>query len=234
MSKNTATASTAAASSAVKKVTKKADATPVAAAAAAAAPVAAVAETKSKAAKKAAVAETKVDAVAAPVAQAVAAPAAVEEQKSVDQEIAELIAAHQKARDQSSAAIKTLQKLQKRVAKDLKEAGRKRRNRVKKEGDENVTKRETIFSKPILLKDELCALLGKPKGTLMPPREVTTTFSTYVKEKNLKDAANGQIIHPDAALRKAFSLKEGEDLLYKNVQKHLYSLYVLPAKKAQQ
>lgn len=226
MSKNTSnTAATAATS---KKVNKKSDAV---------APVAATpAATESKAAAKKAVTKAA-EVVAAPVAavpvasEASASTDAAVETKSVDQEIADLIAVNQKLRDQAVSTIKTLQKLQKRVAKDLKDAGRRRR-RVKKEEDgAPKEKRQTIFTTPLPLKDELCAFLSKPKGTQMTPAEVTKAFSAYVKAHNLKDAQKGQVIHPDAAMRKAFSLKDGEEFSYRLLQKVLYaSHYVLPKK----
>jgi chromatin remodeling complex protein RSC6 len=230
MSKNT----TATASTAAKKVTKKSDAAaPVAAVAAPVAPIAPVVAEK---APKKTVAKAAA-AVAAPVAAApVAAPvesseAAQVEQKSVEQEISALIAVHQQLRDQSVAAIKTLQKLQKRVAKEVKEAGRRRR-RVKKEEDgSNAVKRPTIFTTPVTLKDELCAFLGKPKGSQMTPADVTRAFSAYVETHKLKDAEKGHNIHPDAAMRKVLNIKEDEKITYRNVQRYLYKLYVLPEKK---
>lgn len=226
MSKNT----TATASTAAKKVTKKSDA----AAPAAAAPVAPVAA--EKAPKKTVV---KAAAAAAPVAAPVAAaPVASEtseavqvEQKSVEQEISALIAVHQQLRDQSVSAIKTLQKLQKRIAKEVKEAGRRRRRSKKEEDGSNAVKRPTIFTTPVTLKDELCAFLGKPKGSQMTPADVTRAFSAYVESHKLKDAEKGHNIHPDAAMRKVLNIKEGDQVTYRNVQKYLYKLYVLPEKK---
>jgi chromatin remodeling complex protein RSC6 len=153
---------------------------------------------------------------------------------SIDQEIAELVKVHQALRDQAVSAIKNLQKLQKRVAKEIKEAGRRRR--VKKAAvDENGApkeKRPTIFTTPVTLKDELCLFLGKAKGSKMTPADVTKAFSAYVESHKLKDAEKGHTIHPDAAMRKVLSLAEGEEISYKTVQKHLYKLYVLPEKKA--
>lgn len=234
MSKNTTSAS----NSAAKKVTKKSDATPVApvaAAPAAASPAVAEKAPKKAAASKAAstpvVAATPVSAPVASAQQAPVADAAVE-QKTVEQEIAALIAVHQNLRDQSVAAIKTLQKLQKRVAREVKEAGRRRR-RVKKEEDGSVKeKRPTIFTTPVTLKNELCAFLGKANGSQMTPADVTRAFSAYVDSHKLKDAEKGHTIHPDAAMRKVLGLKEGENLTYRNIQSFLYKLYVLPEKKA--
>jgi chromatin remodeling complex protein RSC6 len=216
-----------------KKVTKKSDA-PVAEVAAPAAPAVAEKSKKAAAPKAAAAAPVVVAApvAAAPVASTVAEAAAPAETKSVDQEISALISTFQAQRDQAVSAIKTLQRLQKRVAKEVKEAGRRRR-RAKKEDENGVPKekRPTIFTTPVTLKDELCSFLGKAKGSQMTPADVTRAFSAYVDTNKLKDAEKGHTIHPDAAMRKVLNVKDGEVLTYRNVQSYLYKLYVLPEKK---
>jgi chromatin remodeling complex protein RSC6 len=154
------------------------------------------------------------------------------ESKSVEQEIAALVTLHQTLRDQAVSAIKTLQRLQKRVAKEVKEAGRRRR-RSKKETEDGVVKekRPTIFTTPVTLKDELCSFLGKAKGSQMTPADVTRAFSAYVDSHKLKDAEKGHTIHPDAAMRKVLGVKDDETLTYRNIQSFLYKLYLLPEKK---
>ena len=214
-----------------KKVTKKSDA-PVAEVAAT--PVVAEKSKKAAAPKAAAapVAAVAAPVAAAPVASTVAEAAAPADVKTVDQEISALISTFQSQRDQAVSAIKTLQRLQKRVAKEVKEAGRRRR-RAKKEDENGVPKekRPTIFTTPVTLKDELCTFLGKAKGSQMTPADVTRAFSAYVDSNKLKDAEKGHTIHPDAAMRKVLNVKDGEVLTYRNVQSYLYKLYVLPEKK---
>jgi len=219
-----------------KKVTKKSD-TPVAevTVAATAATTAPAEKSKKAAAPKAAaapVAAVAAPVAAAPVASTVTEAAAPVETKTVDQEITALISTFQSQRDQAVSAIKTLQRLQKRVAKEVKEAGRRRR-RAKKEDENGVPKekRPTIFTTPVTLKDELCVFLGKTKGSQMTPADVTRAFSAYVDSNKLKDAEKGHTIHPDAAMRKVLNVKDGEVLTYRNVQSYLYKLYVLPEKK---
>jgi chromatin remodeling complex protein RSC6 len=220
---------TATPASGAKRVSKKTDA-PAVAAPAAAAPAAEKASKKSKPA----VAPAAAPAVPAPVATAsvVAATEPAAEVRTVEQEIASLIASHQKIRDEAVSNIKTLQRLQKRVAKEVKEASRRRR-RSKREGEDGAPKekRPTIFTTPVTLKDELCSFLGKSKGTQMTPADVTRAFSAYVDSHKLKDAEKGHTIHPDAAMRKVLGVKEGELLTYRNIQSFLYKLYVLPEKK---
>lgn len=219
------------ASAPAKKVSKKSDA-PVAEVAAVA--TAAVAVPVAEKSKKAAAAKPAAAVAAAPVASTVApaADAPVAETKTVEQEVGALIAVFQQQRDQAVAAIKTLQRLQKRVAKDVKEAGRRRR-RGKKETEDGVPKekRPTIFTTPVTLKDQLCAFLNKPKGSQMTPADVTRAFSAYVDSKKLKDAEKGHTIHPDEPMRKVLGVKDGENLTYRNIQSYLYKLYVLPEKK---
>jgi chromatin remodeling complex protein RSC6 len=217
--------SSSSSASGAKRVSKKSEvAAPAPVAVASPAPVAEKATKKSKPS----VAPTSV----APVAAAVATEAPAVEVRTVEQEIASLIASHQKIRDESVANIKTLQRLQKRVAKEVKEAGRRRR-RSKKEGEDGAPKekRPTIFTTPVTLKDELCGFLGKSKGTQMTPADVTRAFSAYVDSHKLKDAEKGHTIHPDVAMRKVLGVKEGETLTYRNIQSYLYKLYVLPEKK---
>lgn len=228
MSKNT---------SAPKRVSKKSD-TPAVAAPVAAAPapaVAAPATAEKKRSKPTVAAAASTASAAAVEAAPVAAPVAEVAPKvelTVEQEIAALIKTHEQLKKDSTEAIKTLQRLQKRVAKEVKEAG-KRKRRSKKEGEDGAPKekRPTIFTTPVTLKDELCAFLGKAKGTQMTPADVTRAFSAYVESHKLKDAEKGHTIHPDAAMRKVLGVKEGEQITYKNIQRYLYKLYVLPEKK---
>ena len=198
-----------------KRVSKKSD-TPVVVATPAPTPVA------EKAKKK--------PATVAPVVSVVAEVVPVET-KTVEQEITSLIASHQKIRDEAVANIKTLQRLQKRVAKEVKEAGRRRRRSKKDEDGVVKEKRPTIFTTPVTLKDELCTFLNKTKGSQMTPADVTRAFSAYVDSHKLKDVEKGHTIHPDVNMRKVLGVKEGETLTYRNIQSYLYKLYVLPEKK---
>ena len=224
-----------------KKIAKKetaavaAVAAPAVAAPAAAAPAAAKKSSKKEAAAAPAAAVAAAPAaVEAPSASAIAAPAVEAPVTSVTQDIDSLVAQLQSVRDAAIGGLKALAKLSKRVARDIKEAGRRRR-RVKAapvEGEAPAVKRPTIFTTPVTLKDELSSFLGKPKGFQMTPADVTRAFSAYVDTHKLKDAEKGHTIHPDAAMRKVLGVKEGEALTYRNIQTYLYKLYVLPSKAA--
>ena len=221
-----------AAASAAKKVAKK-ETAPAAAAAVAvvAAPAAVAAAAPKKVSKKeAAPAAAPAAAIAAPAAEApsasaIAAPAVEAPITSVTQDIDVLVAQLQSVRDAAIGGLKALAKLSKRVARDIKEAGRRRR-RVKPaavEGEAPAVKRPTIFTTPVTLKDELSSFLGKPKGTLMSRSDVTRGIMTYVKDKKLN---NKQDINPDAALRKLLAVTEAEKVTILNLQRFLKTHYV--------
>ncbi len=237
---NTSTGTSTTMSSAPVKTSKKVAKKDVAPEAPVAAAPAVVAPAKEPKAKKAAAAPVATPAATpAPVAAAPEASAvevAAGPTTTVQQDIESLIAQTLAVRDSASNTLKALQKLSKRVAREVKEAGRRRRRQRKSEGTEGseTAKRPTIFKTPVTLKNELCSFLGKTVGTQMAPADVTKAFSAYVEAHGLKNAEKGQghTIHPDAAMRKLFGLREGETVSYRNVQAHLYKLYVLPEKKS--
>jgi len=238
MSNNTTGTSTmsTAAKTSTKRVAKKEEvAAPAAAAPVAVAAAAPAKKEKKAAAPAAAAAVVAAPVAAAPVASAVSAPAEVAAPTTtVGQDIESVMAAFQAIRDNASKQIKALQALQKRVARELKEAGRRRRHRRSVEGGEQKEKRPTIFTTPVTLKDELAHFLGKSKGTQMTPAEVSKAVKVYIDSHKLKNEEKGQghTIYPDAAMRKALGIKEGESVTYRNIQSYLYKLYVLPEKKS--
>jgi hypothetical protein len=217
-----------------KKVAKKSDtvaATPVAATpVAAAAPVAAA---KAPRVKKEKVAEVvavaaAVDAApaasAAPEAQAVSVPVSV---STVGEELQSLIASLTSIRDAAAKAIHGAKTLEKKVARELKQASRRRRNRRSEvtEGGEVREKRPSVFTTPFTLKDSLCAFLGKPAGTQMSPANVFRAFKVYIDTHSLKGEKHKII--PDSAMCNVLGIQASDDLNYKNIQKYLYKLYDL-------
>jgi chromatin remodeling complex protein RSC6 len=146
-----------------------------------------------------------------------------------------LIAEVTSLRETTSKTLKGLVQLKKAVARELKEAGRRRRRQRKttESTDGSVApKRASMFTTPVGLKDSLADFLGKPKGAKMTPAEVSRAVTAYIKTHNLKDPAKGHTIHADGPLRKVLALKEGEELTYRTIQRYLYQLYNLPEKKS--
>jgi len=178
-----------------------------------AAPVAPVAETPKKTVKKAAVkAEVAPAAVApvaaAPVAAAATAAAVEEPVQTVGDEIRGMVGSLNGLRETISTLHSQLKKLEKRVAREIKDA-RKRKRRAPQLDENGAAKpaRLSIFEIPTKLSDDLCSFLAKPKGSEMSRSNVTKAVTTYIKEKGLK---NKHDIKPDASLKKLLGVPEGE------------------------
>jgi hypothetical protein len=187
-------------------------------------------EAKKVVAKKAAAKAEPV--VAAPVVSApvvvaaVPAEAAAEEPvQTVGDEIRGMVGSLNGLRETISTLHAQLKKLEKRVAREIKDA-RKRKRRTTPQLDENgVAKpaRLSIFEIPTKLSDDLCVFLGKPKGSEMSRSNVTKAVTTYIKEKGLK---NKHDIKPDAPLKKLLGVADTEGLTYFNLQRYLNKHYV--------
>jgi chromatin remodeling complex protein RSC6 len=195
---------------------------------AAAAPVAAVAEkkvakTKATKAEAAPVVVAAPAAVAAPVVAAATEVAAEAPATSLDDDLKVVLGRLTGLREVVSTMITEVKKLEKRVHREIKDA-RKRRRRVKAEGEEGAKPRgPSIFEIPTKVTDELCVFLGKPKGTLISRSNVTREINNYVKEKNLK---NKHDIKPDASLKKLLRLTDADNLTYFNLQRYLNTHYI--------
>ena len=198
---------------------------PVAAPAPVAVAKAAAAEKKPRATKAAAAAPVvAAPVVVAPVVAAAATEAAVEAPATtLDDDLKVVLGRLTGLREVVSTMITEVKKLEKRVHREIKDA-RKRRRRVKVEGEEGAKPRgPSIFEIPTKVTEELCVFLGKPKGTLISRSNVTREINNYVKEKNLK---NKHDIKPDAALKKLLRLTDADNLTYFNLQRYLNTHYV--------
>ncbi len=219
---NTMSSSTAP-KTAAKRVAKKTE-TPAPVAAPAPAPVAVAAAAPAKAVK-AKKEKVVAAAVAAPVASEVTAPATeAAPQRSVSEEIADLVAEFTKIRDVAGKAITALKKLDKRVAKDIKEARKRRKGKKTEEaGASDKPKKPNVFQNPNPISNALCDFFGSAHGSMMSRAEVTSEIAAYIKRNSLQ---NKHEIKPDAKLTALLGLKEGDKLTYFNIQKYLNSHYL--------
>ena len=131
-------------------------------------------------------------------------------------------------RNELGTALADLKKLEKRLARELKRAGRRRRARAPAvdEAGNPVPKKPSVFTKPQRITDELCVFLGKSKGTELSRSDVTRGIMDYVKKHSLN---NKQDINPDAALRKLLKVGDGEKVTILNLQRYLKNHYVKTA-----
>lgn len=163
--------------------------------------------------------------VAAPVAAAPAEAAAAVEEVNIVAEFNGMVEKVNALRSALAAVFSDMKKLEKRIPRELKKASKGRRNRkaaLAADGTEKP-KKESVFTKPSQISDDLCVFLGKAKGTLMSRSEVTTAVCGYAKQKGLMDK---QVIKADAALRKLLALSEADELKILNLQRYLKPHYI--------
>jgi len=241
MSSNTSSETSNKMSTAAKSSSKKSTKTAEPVAVAAVAAPAPAKEVKAKATKAAkaetAAAPAPVAAPApAPVADATpavapaSAPAVAEEDVSaaLTASIAQLheqLAGLKTAFATAAATLKTIEKQATRVVKKA-----ERRRKRKTDGAAGSESKKTcIFVKPVKISDELCAFLGKPKGTEISRSEVTKAVMAYAYSHNLMDK---QQIKADASLRKLLTVTENDKVTILNLQKYLNRHYIKPAPMA--
>ena len=182
-----------------------------------------------KAAKTEVVAPTPAPVVAASTSTSAAVPAVADATteapvQTVGDEIRGMVSTLTTMRETISSLYTQLKKLEKRVAREIKDA-RKRKRRVRTEDANGVLipLKPSIFQIPTKLSDDLCGFLGKPKGSEMSRSNVTKAVTTYIKEKDLK---NKHDITPDAPLRKLLGVPSDQQLTYFNLQKYLNKHYI--------
>ena len=128
-------------------------------------------------------------------------------------------------RNTLGTVLSDMKKLEKRLAREIKKAGRRRGRRAPQldEAGNPLPKKPSVFTKPQKITDDLCVFLGKPKGTEMSRSDVTRGIMDYVKKHGLN---NKQDINPDAALRKLLKSTEAEKVTILNLQRYLKNHYV--------
>jgi chromatin remodeling complex protein RSC6 len=192
--------------SAPKKASKKASAPK---AEAVAAPVVPVAPTPS------------VDAVVAAPAAASAVASAVALEPEVVSSETKLNEVDAKIQQIGSilATLKTdFKALRKSVAREKKLAEKSKGKAPKRSAG---NRKPSGFIKPTLISDELANFLGKTTGTEMARTDVSKEINAYICAHNLKDKANGRIIHPDAKLSALLKITSGNELTFFNLQSYM-------------
>ncbi len=177
--------------------------------------------------------EPEVVAAPAPAADAVStttveAPVEVSLLDQIESDFASLNERLAQFKTMYASITSDLRKLQKNMAKHVKENSRRNRKRKAPAGDK-PRRAPSGFAKPALISKELCTFLGKPAGTEMARTEVTKHLTSYIKEHNLQDQANKRKIVPDAALKKLLNVKASDELTYFNLQKYMKVHFPKPA-----
>lgn len=166
--------------------------------------------------------ETAVASTESAVASAVDASHQVTESVddvSVEQQFKDIFARIQEFRTLATSLTADVRKLQKNVAKHVRESNKKNRKRAPRL---DGTKRPPSgFAKPALISDSLCQFLGKPSGTEMARTEVTKYLTQYIKQHSLQDSENKRRINCDSALKSLLKVEDSDEVTYFNLQRYM-------------
>ena len=208
-----------------KPAAKKAAAAP-ATTPAVAAPAPAVEKKAAAPRKTAAKTEVQVP-VAAPAPSTEVAPAAGEA-PSISAVVERLREIRARLADELKAVIADTLVAAKAAAKQVKEAGKKRR--VKKDVADmtaeekaawELRRSKNAFLKPRALSPELCAFMQLAAGSQRSQTEVTKFVANYVKANSCFDPANKRRIIPDGVLSRLLKVTDKDTVTYLNLQSYL-------------
>ena len=172
-------------------------------------------KSSTKSSKKA---ETQAAAPAAPQATATATETPKEDSVAVlSAQFTDVLSQLRTLRSQLTAVTSQVLALSKRSERELK-AAQKLSRKKRKNG---AGRTPSGFVKPTAISEELCAFLGKDKGTEMARTEVTREINSYIRAHKLQDPKNGRRILADTKLRKLLKLKKSDELTYFNLQRYM-------------
>lgn len=163
--------------------------------------------------------------VAPVVTEATTTSASATTETSFTDEVTSLQKELKAVRDAASAALDVLKRVVKRAAQDVKEA-RKNKRRARAEPAEGEVRKPSNFEKPVSITDELSAFLGGGKNNQMSRKDVNSAIHKYIKDKGL---GKGQVVTPDASLRKLLGVAESDNLTIFNIQTYMKRHYIKPA-----
>jgi len=92
---------------------------------------------------------------------------------------------------------------------------------AKKNKNKNNSRKQSGFSKPVPISDEMASFLGKSSGTLMSRTNVTKELTGIFREKKMQDKTNGRRIIPTPELKKLLRLGPNDELTYFNLQRYV-------------
>ena len=162
--------------------------------------------------------EPVVEVVAAPVEVAAPEPVATPTEPSLDDQFKDILTRLQNFRTLSQTLMADVRKLQKNVARQVRESSKKNKKR-RAAGDSK--RPPSGFAKPTLISDSLCQFLGVESGTMMARTEVTKHLTKYIKAHELQDQANKRIINCDTALAGLLNVKPSDEVTYFNLQRYM-------------
>ena len=154
-----------------------------------------------------------------PVQQVVATETPTEE-VSVEQQFRDILTRIPEFRTLAASLTADVRRLQKNVARQVRESNKKNRRRAARSAD-GAKRPPSGFAKPALISDSLCQFLGRPSGTEMARTEVTKHLTQYIKQHSLQDSENKRRINCDSALKSLLNVSDSDEVTYFNLQRYM-------------
>lgn len=120
------------------------------------------------------------------------------------------VGAHKQSADDISRDIKNIEKTINQYIKKY----------TKEENKPKTERKLCGFAVPTTVTDELCVFMNKEKGTQISRPQATAHLANYIKDNNLKNVNNKNIILPDEKLRKLLGDEcKNQIITHFNIQK---------------
>jgi chromatin remodeling complex protein RSC6 len=144
----------------------------------------------------------------------------VNDASQLEEQFKDIIGRIQEFRSWSATLQSDVKRLQKSVQRHIRDNSKRNRRRKNQSGDK-PKRAPSGFAKPALISDDLCAFLGKDKGTEMARTEVTKHLTQYIKNNELQDVTNRRKILPDKKLGQLLKVGDEDEVTYFNLQKYM-------------
>lgn len=119
------------------------------------------------------------------------------------------------------SVMSKLRQYKKTVEKTLKDVSKDTNQKEKKSRGVKVEIKKPSIIMPVVLSNDLCDFLNKPRDTEMTRTQITKDIYAYIKKNKLQDQNTKQKINYDENLKKLLKLNENEELTYLNLQHYL-------------
>jgi len=149
--------------------------------------------------------------------------------ETLNNQFSELLTRMSSLKTEQAALVKECKAFQKLMTREMKSALKAK----KKSKKSNGKTKQSGFTKPTQVSDELLKFLGKDKSTLMSRTDVTNEIQKYILANKLQKPENKRIIMHNKALRSLLRLTKDYELTYFNLQKHI-SVHFPNSKKKQE
>jgi chromatin remodeling complex protein RSC6 len=144
-----------------------------------------------------------------------------ENEDKLSTKITEIINLVEHRSQETSLFYKEIKKSLKSLKKECKKVESSKQYKKKK-----TNRTPSGFAKPSDISNELRIFLGLPKGTKIARTEVTKKINIYIKERDLQNKDQKNVIVLDKELSKLLDVSDDEIITYFTLQKYLTAHFI--------